>query len=365
MNFVSKLFIVISCLFLIILNVNANEKKFNLEEITTLEGIPWGMTFLDKNSLLINQKDGKVFLLDLQTKKSTSISNPPKSIVQGQGGLLDIKLSPNYKKDKWIYFTYAKKVKDSAVTVLSRAILKNNSFTSWQELLVSKSASSTGAHFGSRITFDEENHVYFSIGDRGVRENAQDLTNHAGTIIRLNLDGSIPKTNPFVNNKKALDEIYSYGHRNPQGLFYDKSRKTIFSIEHGPRGGDEINIIKKGKNYGWPIVSHGKEYWSFSSVGEGTHKKGMEDAIKVYVPSIAPSSLMVYSGKVFKQWKSNIFSGALKLQHINRIVLDKDLKVIKEERLFENLNERIRNIVESPEGFIYFSTDNGKIFVIK
>lgn len=335
------------------------------KEVLSINGIPWGMAFLDDNRLLITQKDGKIHLYNLSTSKLYSLQNPPKSKLQGQGGLLDVQISPNYKKDKWIYFTYVKEVDSSAVTVIARAKLKDKSFYSWQELLVSDSASSTGVHFGSRITFDEKGHLYFSIGDRGVRPNGQDLLTHSGAILRLNLDGTTPKDNPFVGNFDALDEIYSYGHRNPQGLFYDKLTQKIFSIEHGPRGGDEINIIEAGKNYGWPVISYGKEYWGPFSVGEGTKKAGMEQPIKVYTPSIAPSSLIVYSGKIYKQWRGDIFSGALKLRHINRIVLDENQKVIKEQRLFEQLNERIRNIVESPNGYIYFSTDNGRIYVIK
>jgi len=342
----------------------ADTKNYKLQNILSINGIPWGMAFLDENRLLINQKDGKIYLYSILTDKLQTIKNPPNIKLQGQGGLLDVQISPNYKIDKWIYFTYVKDVDFSAVTVLSRAKLINTTLTSWQELLVTKSASSTGAHFGSRITFDEEGHLYFSVGDRGVRKKAQDLSNHAGSIIRLNLDGSIPKDNPFIKNKNALNETYSYGHRNPQGLFYDKDRKILLSIEHGPRGGDEINIIESSKNYGWPVISYGKEYWAPLSIGEGTHKEGMEQPIKVYTPSIAPSSLIVYSGKIFKEWKGDIFSGALKLRHINKISLDKNNKAIKEIRLFENLNERVRNIVESPQGYIYFATDSGKIYKV-
>ncbi len=363
MYFVFKTTFVI--FFILNISLSAKTFEFKVEELVSNLGIPWGMTFIDKSKLLINQKDGKVFLFNTKTKKLNQISNIPTIMLQGQGGLLDIKVSPNYKNDKWIYFTYIKNVKGFAVNILSRAILKNYKFILWEELFISKSLSLTGVHFGSRITFDENNHVYFSIGDRGIRDNAQNLKNHAGSIIRLNLDGSIPFDNPFINDRNAYPEIYSYGHRNPQGLFFNKHTKKLFSNEHGPRGGDEINIIEKGKNYGWPVISYGKEYNSFSKVGEGTHKKGMQDPIKVYIPSIAPSSLIVYSGKVFKQWKGNIFLGALKLKHINRIILNEKFKVLKEERLFENLNERIRNIIEGPNGLMYFSSDSGKIFVIK
>lgn len=327
-------------------------------------GVVWGMTFISSSELLLTQKNGEVKLLNIKTKVIKSIGNPPKVLYQGQGGLLDVAISPDFEKSGWIYFTYVKNINNQGATTLARAKLKEYRLHNWQELLVTKSTTSTTQHFGSRITFNEEGHVFFSVGDRGVRPNGQDLRTHAGTIIRLNLDGSIPIKNPFVNNKSALPEIYSYGHRNPQGLFYDKVTKKLYSIEHGPRGGDEINIIKIGANYGWPVISYGKEYWNPLPVGEGTHKKGMEQPIKVYIPSIAPSSLIVYQGEILTSLKGNLLSGALKLRHLNRIVLDKKEKVIKEERYFERLNERIRSLCENSEGELFFSTDSGQIYQV-
>ena len=219
-------------------------------------------------------------------------------------------------------------------------------------------------HFGSRIAFDDT-HLYFSVGDRGNRPNGQNLETHAGSILRLNVDGSVPQDNPFVDVEGARIEIWSYGHRNPQGLVWDGVNQRLWSIEHGPRGGDELNLIERGGNYGWPIISYGKEYASFRAVGEGTHKEDMEQPKKFYIPSIAPGSLMQYSGDAFPEWKGDLFSGALKLRHINRIKLDQKGNAIAEERLMENLNERIRALLESPEGWIYFSTDSGSIYVIK
>lgn len=342
-----------------------SKANFKLNLLTQNYGVIWGMTFISPNEILFTTKDGKFAILNIQTKIVTDVNSSLDVKVKGQGGLLDVKTSPNYKTDKLIYFTYSKKQNDYAVTTLGKARLKDKRLIEVENLLISKSKSSASVHFGSRITFDEKGHVFFTIGDRGVRPNAQDLTNHAGSVIRLNLDGSIPKDNPFINNPRILNEIYTYGHRNPQGIFYDKNTKRLFEIEHGPRGGDEINIIKKGLNYGWPVISYGKEYWSPASVGEGTHKEGMEQPIKVYIPSIAPSSIIVYSGKAFPLWKGNIFSGALILKHLNRIVLDKNLKVLKEERLLKKLNERIRNVIESEKGWLYISTDSGKIFEMR
>lgn len=349
-------------LIFIYINLFANDKTIKVEKVASGFNTIWAIEFIDENRIFINQKDGQMFVLDLKNKDINKIKNPPSVFYAGQGGLLDVQISPNYKKDKWLYFTYVKDIDFQGATTLARAKLNKDSLVNFEELLVTKSLSSTTAHFGSRITFDEEGFLYFSIGDRGVRKNSQNLKNHSGTILRLNMDGSIPKDNPFVKRTDVLDEIYSYGHRNPQGIFYDKLSKRVYSIEHGPRGGDEINIIKKGANYGWPIISHGKEYWAPIAVGESTHKEGMEQAIKVYIPSIAPSSLIVYSGKLFKEFKGDLFAGALKLRHLNRIVVDKSGKAIKEYRYLEGLGERIRDLVESPKGYIFISTDSGNIY---
>jgi aldose sugar dehydrogenase len=330
-----------------------------VKNISSNLGVVWGMTFLDENRMLITQKEGKISLLNLKSKTITDIKNIPKVFNKGQAGLLDIQ-----NKNGWIYLTYAKSINGKGATTIARAKLEGNSLVNFEELLVSKSLTRTTAHFGSRITFDESGHLFFSIGDRGVRENGQDLKTHAGSILRLNLDGTVPKNNPFVNNPKALNEIYTYGHRNPQGLFYDKESKKLYAIEHGPRGGDEINLIEKGSNYGWAIVSKGKEYWNTSYVGKYRTNKDFIDAIKVYTPSIAPSSLIVYSGKKHKSLKGNLLSGALKLRHLNRIVLNTKGEVIKEDRLLEDLNERIRNVIESPNGEIYISTDSGNIYLV-
>lgn len=327
-------------------------------------GIPWGLAFISTNSLLITDRNGSVYRVDVNIGSKIKLKNLPRIMVDGQGGMLDVAVSPDYKKSGWIYFTYVKDVEGEGSTVLARSKINKNKFVQWQDLLVSDSTTDTSFHFGSRIAFDGEGHVFFSIGDRGVRPNGQDLSNHAGSIIRLNLDGSVPDDNPFINVKGVLPEIWSYGHRNPQGLAYDHVQKRLWSIEHGPRGGDEINLIVRGENYGWPVVSHGKEYWGPVSVGEGTHKEGMHDAVKLYIPSIAPGSLMIYSSDALPKWKGNLFSGALKLQHINRVVVNKAGRAIKEERLLESMRERIRALTQSPDGLIYFSTDRGNIFRI-
>ena len=342
------------------------EKTFVVEQVMKGLSLPWGMVFLNQDQILMTERKGQIKLFNLQTQKLSLVSGVPQIHFSSQGGLMDIALPPDYSgPNSWIYFTYAKNQQGQGVTTLARAKLKGRQLVSWQDLLVTDSATNTGRHFGSRITFDGKGHLFFSVGDRGVRPNGQDLSTHAGSILRLNLDGSIPQNNPFLQKKNALPEIWSYGHRNPQGLFYDHHTKKLWSIEHGPRGGDEINFIQKGFNYGWATISYGKEYWGPLQVGEGTHQKGMEQPVKVYTPSIAPSSLIVYSGHAFPQWKGNLFSGALKLRHLNRIELNQESQPIHEERLLETLKERIRFVTESAEGWLYLLTDSGLMLRIK
>jgi glucose/arabinose dehydrogenase len=351
--------------------IKSESMSLSLEQVVDGLGIPWGMSFLSEHHLLVTERSGAVRLVEIGIDSDNDrgrislLNNVPDVLAEGQGGMLDIAVSPNYKKDGWIYFTYVKEVKGQGATVLSRAKLVARTFSNWQELLVTKSTTEESRHFGSRITFDEHGHVFFSVGDRGIRKNSQDLSNHAGSIMRLNLDGSVPEDNPFSKNKQLLPEVWSYGHRNPQGMAYDAENERLWSIEHGPRGGDEINLIHSGANYGWPVISYGKEYWGPIAVGEGTHRKGMEQPVKVYVPSIAPGSLLFYSGNALPDWKGNLLSGALKLQHINRIVLSQQGEVLKEERLLEDLGERIRALAQSPQGWLYFSTDSGKIFRLR
>ncbi|MDM5270572.1 PQQ-dependent sugar dehydrogenase [Sulfurovum sp. zt1-1] len=339
------------------------DTEYKLEKLASGHGVIWGMVFIDDGKLLFTQREGKAGILSVDTRKTKMLKGLPKIRAKGQGGLLDVTLSPNFINDGWIYFTYVKEVGSEGATTLARAKLDHDRLEKWQDIIVTKSTSSQNIHFGSRIAFDKRGHLFLTIGDRGIRDNAQNLRNHAGTILRLNLDGSVPKDNPFVSNPTAQDEIYSYGHRNPQGIYYDNVTNRLWAIEHGPRGGDEINLIKKGHNYGWPVISYGTEYWNpLLPVGEGTHKKGMMQPQKVYIPSIAPSSLMIYNGNLFPRWKDKLFTGALVQKHINIIGIDNNGNLASEERIVENLGERIRCITQDKKGYIYFSTDSGDIF---
>ncbi len=342
------------------------EKNFIVEQVVQDLSLPWGMVFLNQDEILITERKGQVKLFNLASQELKTISGLPEVHFSSQGGLMDIALPPKSSaKDSWIYLTYSKNQQGEGATTLARAKLAGTRLVSWQDLLVTVSATDTGRHFGSRITFDGNGYLFFSVGDRGVRETGQDLSTHAGAIIRLKLDGSLPQDNPFVARQNALPEIWSYGHRNPQGLFYHHQTQKLWSIEHGPRGGDEINLVQKGLNYGWPTISYGKEYWGPFQVGEGTHKEGMEQPVKFYTPSIAPSSLLVYSGRAFPEWEGHLFSGALKIRHLNRVELDQNNQPIREERLLESLKARIRFVTESTEGWIYLLTDSGLMLRIK
>lgn len=337
--------------------------KFVVEEIASGLNIPWGFAFIDPNTMIFTERNGKISLLDLRTGKIQAISGTPTVYEVGQGGLLDIALHPDYPNQPWIYITFSEEKDGQGVTTLARFQLKDSKVTQLQRLLVTDSRTKNDVHFGSRIAFDKNGKIYFSVGERGERKNAQDLSNHAGKILRLNLDGSVPSDNPFVGQKGKRPEIWSYGQRNPQGLLYDATANRLWEIEHGPRGGDELNLIQKGKNYGWPVTSYGKEYHLPLAVGV-PQKAGIADPVHYYVPSIAPSGLDLYSGGAFPKWKGNLFTGALVLTHLNRIVLNGE-QFVKEERLLGPLNLRIRNVKEGPSGHLYLSTDQGSIMVIK
>ena len=345
--------------------VRSEKVTFELEEVADGLGIPWGLAFISDTRLLVTEREGSIKLLDTKSRTLTPVRGAPAVLAAGQGGLLDVAVPPDFTPGDWIYFTFVRNKNGDGVTVLARAKLNSNKLVQWQDLLETRSATDTGRHFGSRIAFDEKGYVYFGVGDRGVRPTAQDRLNHAGSVMRLFPDGRVPQDNPFIKRDDVLPEIWSYGHRNPQGMAYDYSNRRLWLIEHGPRGGDEINLVLPGRNYGWPVISYGKEYWGPLPVGEGTHREGMEQPVKQYTPSIAPGSLLLYSGDSFPAWRGDLFSGALKLRHLNRVTLSADGRAIGEERLLTELNERIRALAQGPQGWLYFSTDSGKIYVIK
>ncbi len=350
----------------ILLRDESEGMAFRVEQVAGGLGIPWGMAWIDDRHLIITERGGNLFRVHRDSGKRETLQGVPQVFASGQGGLLDVARAPgDLGKAGWFYFTYSKEIDGQGATTLARARLDGGRMQEWQELMVTRSRTDTGRHYGSRITFDAKGHVFFGVGDRGERPNGQRLDTHAGSVMRLGLDGTVPSDNPFVGRSNALPEIWSYGHRNPQGLVYDQATDRLWLIEHGPRGGDEINWVKKGLNYGWPVISYGKEYWGPLMVGEATAKPGMEQPVKYYTPSIAPGSLLVYRGAAFPKWQGNLLAGALKLTHLNRVVLSDAGEFVREERLLEDLNERIRALLPSPEGWLYLSTDSGRLLVLK
>ena len=338
----------------------ANGKPaFKTEEAARDLGIVWGMAFLNEREILLTERSGKFKKLNLKTKQAREIPGAPKVFAKGQGGLLDVTLHPNFSKNKKVYFCYSKSKGRKRTTVLAEGILKGDRMLEVRDLFSAKPAVSTAHHFGCRLVFDGKGFLFMTVGDRGKRHSAQSLKSHLGKILRLTDEGAPAKGNPFTGRTDALAEIWSFGHRNPQGLFIHPETGALWGQEHGPRGGDEINLIQKGKNYGWPVITFGREYWG-PPIGEGAAKKGMEQPVKHWTPSIAPSGLLIYSGKRFKNWKGDFFSGALALTHLNRLKI-RNGKVKEEERLLSRRGFRVRNVVEGPDGLIYVSIDRGRI----
>ncbi|SFZ93345.1 Glucose/arabinose dehydrogenase, beta-propeller fold [Flaviramulus basaltis] len=342
------------------------EEPTNIDYTTELVvpdiNIPWGMTFLPDGSMLITEKTGE--LIHFKDGKKTIIDGAPEVYVRGQGGLLDIKLHPEYEKTGWIYITFSSSEgdEDGGNTALIRAKLNGNTLVEKQLLYKATPNTKKGQHFGSRIEFDDDGYLYFSAGERGERDiNPQDITRDGGKIYRLNDDGSIPTDNPFVNNKNAKPAIFSYGHRNPQGMAKNPYTGAIWVNEHGPQGGDEINIIEKGKNYGWPVISYGINY-SGTSFTDITEKEGMEQPLFYWVPSIAPSGMAFVTSNIYPNWKGNILVGSLKFSYLERLEL-KNNKVVKREKLLEGLG-RVRNVIQGPDGYIYVAIEGKGIVKI-
>lgn len=317
---------------------------------------PWAFTFLPDESILITEKSGE--LIHFKDGKRTKISGLPEIYVRGQGGLLDIILHPDYKTNGWIYFSYASPEGegDGGNTAIARAKLKDNSLTDLEVLYKASPNTTKGQHFGSRLIFDADGYLFFTIGERGNRdENPQDLSRDCGKVYRLNADGTIPEDNPFVKEPNAKTAIYSYGHRNPQGMTLHPKTKKIWTHEHGPKGGDEINIVKAGKNYGWPVISYGVNY-SGTSFTDLTKKEGMEEPFHYWDPSIAPSGMAFINSDKYGDWNGNLLVGSLKFQYLDMCTLE-DNKVIKEERLLDGLG-RVRCVEQGPDGFIYVGVEN-------
>ncbi len=343
--------------------------KVALDTIATGLDSPWGMAQLPDNSFLITDRAGKLYHVD-QNQNKTEIKGIPDALSRGQGGVLDLVLHPNFKDNGWIYMSYSKHKKidgvENTATAIVRGHIKNNQFVDQEELFVSSPFTKTYHHFGSRITFDKAGKMYFSVGERGMEKVfPQGTDNDNGKIHRLNDDGSIPSDNPFVGKdpEKFHQSIYSYGQRNPQGLTTNPFNGEIWETEHGPRGGDELNIIQPGRNYGWPVISYGINY-NGKPITDISSKEGMEQPQHYWIPSIAPSGLTFVSSDKYPAWKGNLMVGSLRFKYLNRCEIQNG-KVIHEEKLFPNLG-RMRNVIQGQDGYLYIAVEQpGMVFRVR
>ena len=337
--------------------VTESEKlKFGVVTVTDKLSNPWGIAFLPDGRILVTERSGEIRILENGKLLDEKISGVPAVFAEGQGGLMDIQLHPDYKSNGWIYLSYSKPGQGGGGTTIARAKIDGNALTDLEELFSAQPFTNSGAHFGCRIAFDGIGYMFFSSGERGNMSNAQKLENHLGKILRLHDDGRVPSDNPFINTAGAKPEIWSYGHRNPQGLIYDKATGRLWDHEHGPRGGDELNLIEKGKNYGWPEITYGINY-DGTYITDQTSKPGMEQPVTYWVPSIAPCGMAMVTSDRFPAWKNNILVGALALQHVARVELDNSGKYVTQEKLLDK-KARVRAIAQSPDGYIYVATES-------
>jgi glucose/arabinose dehydrogenase len=342
-----------------VLAQTVQSEKQSFRVVTLTQGLqhPWSLAFLPDGRLLITERAGRLRIVQKDfTLDPKPISGLPKIIAGGQGGLFDVVLHPQYSKNGWIYFAYSEAGKGGWGTALARGKLVGHQMTDVQVLFSMEPKTRSNQHFGGRIVFDEAGYVYLTLGDRGEMARAQLLGDHAGSIIRLHDDGRVPKDNPFVNTAEAKPEKFTLGNRNVQGVAIHPKTGEVCTHEHGPQGGDEINIIKPARNYGWPIITHGVNYGTGTKIGEGTAKAGLEQPLYVWVPSIAPSGMAFYKGNAFTNWNNNLFIGALRAETLVRIELSGD-KVVHEERLLKGSIGRIRDVRLGPDQFIYLLTD--------
>lgn len=326
---------------------------------TVVDGLehPWGMAFLPDGAILVTERPGRLRMIREGALLPESIEGVPAVHARGQGGLMDVALHPEFESNRLVYLSYSKPGADGATTAVIRGRLEGMRLTGVEEILEADAWSGAGVHFGSRLVFDRDGYLYVSIGDRGTMRNAQDLTNHAGTILRLHDDGDVPDDNPFVGRRDARPEIWAYGIRNAQGLAIHPETGALWETEHGPRGGDEINLIERGRNYGWPEITYGINY-NGEPITDRKEAAGMEQPLHYWVPSIATSGLAIYDGERFHRWRGSVFVGGLAGQHLARVEFDGRTPA-GEERLLEDRRPRIRDIEAAPDGYIYLLVDAG------
>lgn len=346
-------------------NINPSqttEKPFNVELLWEGSDVVWGFDFLSDSEVIFTHRSGQLMLLDLKSSEAKPLEGGPRVFARRQGGLLDV-LVHEIEGEKYVYLTYSEYAtqKQQSTVSLGRGVWSSDSkLLNFERLFQADAFAPPGRHYGSRIIFDDDGYLFMTVGDRGVRNEAQNLRLHHGTVLRLTALGEAAPGNPFIDRDDALDEIWSYGHRNQQGIDIHPETRELWTIEFGPKGGDEVNLIKPGLNYGWPKMTYGREY-SGAYIAP-SHVEGMEQPITHFTPAISPSGMTFYDSDVFPDWKNNLIIAALGDTHIHRIVFDPSTnEVLEQKRYLDELGERMRQVRLGPDGHIYFSTDSGII----
>lgn len=343
---------------------NYRSSLHDFSVVTVAGGLehPWSMAFLPNGDMLVTERPGRLRIIRNGVLLDEPVAGVPEVHAEGQGGLLDVVPHPDFSSNRLLYLSYSKPLDDGdeSTTAVARGRFENDRLSDVEEIFVADSRGR--GHYGSRLAFDGNGYLFITVGDRQAPPKddleahpAQDISNHHGTTNRIHDDGRIPDDNPFVNESGARSEIWSFGHRNQQGLAIHPESGDIWAIEHGPQGGDELNLIQPGLNYGWPVIGYGVNYGSGSAIHEGTHRDGMEQPVHFWVPSIATSGLLIYTGDIFPEWKGNIFVGGLTGTQIARLTMDGQ-KIVSEETLVNGLG-RIRDIRQGPDGYIYIAID--------
>ena len=338
---------------------------YDYNVVTVADGLenPWSMAFLPGGDMLITERPGRLRIVRDGMLLPNPVAGTPEVFARGQGGMLDVVPHPDFANNKLIYLSYSKPIDEGATTAVIRGRFENDRLSDVEEVFLAETQIVPRGHYGSRLAFDADGYLFITVGDRQVPSTgdleahpAQDVSNNHGTINRIHDDGRIPEDNPFVGQAGANPAIWSYGHRNPQGLFVHPETGDVWATEHGPQGGDEFNLIKPGANYGWPVVGYGVNYRSGSTIHEGTLREGMESPVHFWVPSIATCGLMLYTGDKFPEWQGNVFVGGLAGEQIARLTLDGQT-VTREETLFQGMG-RIRDIRQGPDGYIYVAIED-------
>ncbi len=339
------------------------DERFTLTAVSGELENPWGLAFLPDGRLLVTERPGRLRIVETDGRLSEPLANMPEVYHRGQGGLLDVALDPDFAANSTIYISYAEPGDDGAGTAVARARLSDAGLADLSVIFRQQPKVDSRRHFGSRLVIARDGTLFVTSGDRGLGDPAQDLQSHIGKVLRINRDGSVPPDNPFVGRADALPEIWSYGHRNVQGATLDPATGQLWTVEHGARGGDEVNRPEPGKNYGWPVITYGVDY-SGARIGEGTAKPGMEQPVHYWDPSIAPSGMTFYTGDAFPDWRGDLFVGSLKFGYLARLDIE-DGKVVGEEKLLEDLDQRVRDVRQGTDGNLYLLTDEDESSVLK